>query len=319
MNQTEATAAAALMEEARDLLLAGRLEEATAALDRSAAAGRATGDHDLESTSYRLAAHLSRLLGELDDARSRADMAVSAAAANSVESSQARLELSRTLLAAGDAKSAVGVFSDLADAPAASLDVESLLAIATSLLASGEPAAAAERFKEASTVCSETLGSDRLAHCVMVTGAAAMLKVGFTREAEAILTSVAVEARETSDLAALADVDLLQASVAIDRGDLHHALEKARSARLNARIAISPGAYLGSALAIARIEEALGSTARAYGSLVTGLATLSDLWGPRLARLAFEQALLDQRERWGEVTFIAAKSQYARSRGVPAE
>ena len=82
------------------------------------------------------------------------------------------------------------------------------------------------------------------------------------------------------------------------------------AARALALAARAPDTYIGAAVALARLAEQAGDDTAAYGTLVTGWATVSDLLGAELARAAFEPLMREQRLRWGAERFDSARAEH---------
>ena len=95
--------------------------------------------------------------------------------------------------------------------------------------------------------------------------------------ATALIATTSAQARAAHDEAALGDLELLNATAALERRDAGAARAHARAARTHALAARAPDTYIGAALALSRLAEQVNDDATAYGTLAS---VLGDGVGP---------------------------------------
>lgn len=314
--------AEALARHANALVQAGQIALARQALDEAADIHHRRGRTYDEARCIHLAATLCRLEGRPGDARERAERALGLVEANTPIAVSAATELGEIALLEGKATEAADAYARaLASGEAAGM-VET--ARAALLRKRAIALAAAARHREAAAdlaTASELLvraGDARNALRALLEEAAALQQGGFTADAEQVKARARQMAEATRDHVARADLDLLDSTQAITRGDVAAALAAARLARQHALDGVAPILYVSASLAIAQLAEATGDRLGAYEALAVGWVTLGDLLGREVARASFEPKLLELRERWGAGAFAEVKAAYeARRRAAP--
>ena len=306
--------AEAAIERANAALEEASFAAAAEAFDAAAELEHAAGRTLHAAHATRFAASSWRLSGRLDAAAERASAAASLTEPGSPPNVAARMEEAEALLALGDAAAAVATYTRALDEGGAAGMPAAATAVlrrrrATARVASGDAAGAAADLRAATKLHAE-LGDAESALRARV-DEVAYLHAGGRPEQSARLAGAARRAAEAAgDHRALADLDLLAATRALDRRDVPRARQAAGTAREHALAATDPMLYLGAAVAVAELAEIAGDRVAAYESLAVGLVTLADLLGRDLARQCFEPPLLAQRERWGADGFASAKGAY---------
>lgn len=301
----------ALIVRADILVRAGQYAEARAALDEAAAM-------DDEAMCLQFAGTLSRFEGDLAGAATRCARALDACGGAGPAAVLAHTELGEIALVRGDHAAAVAAFGAALAAngePAAPL----LRRRATAYSLGGRPREAVRDLDAAYGIVRRA-GDRAGAIRTLIEKATVEQEAGLLADAAHTIGRALGPASQHRDHAALADLHLLRAAQAVGGRDVPAAAEAAQRARTEALAARAPGAYIGAAHAIARLAEAAGDRPAAYAALAAGWATLGDLVGPDLARMAFESTLRDLRDRWG-AAFGEIKRTYEAGRrraGSPA-
>lgn len=289
----------------------GRLDDALASLDSLAAEQRDRADGAAESRTLRQSAALARGLGDTKGALRRARRAVAASSDDPDERSVALVELGECLLSIGDNMTAANAFADaMSQEGAAGFDDAGVIALlrkrAEALLAAGRADDAVDVLEDARSLAIDA-DDDESELRILVEIATALLthrRPGW----EHAVASAAELAALRGDDAAIADVAMLRASVALDDGDAPAALVAAEEAQAAALRGVIPASYVGATLTISLAADHVGDRVRAYASLATGWATLGDLLGPDAAREVFGPHLLELRHRWGADEFEQVKA-----------
>lgn len=299
---------------ADELVRAGELLPAREAMDEAAgiheAAGRAV-DH---GRCLVFAATLSRGLGKLRDAEERARRALEVSPAETVPRVSAHTEL-------GEIASMQKHFGKAEEHYRVALEE----GIATGLIAfhqaallrkraqalalagrAGEAAPLLERARECYAEAGDA-GERRRTGVELLTARAA---TGQGEEAAALAGELEAEAQPAGDHTVLADLALWAAGGAIDEGRIDEAIAELERARQHALDGVAPVQYLSAQLALSELHESRDDRVAAYEALAVGWATLGDLLGEDAAKSTFEPRLLAQRQRWGDVAFIAARDAY---------
>ena len=301
----------ALLRHANALAAAGKLAEASAALDEALQVQRQRDSRDDMLRCLLLSAELLRLQGRREEASGRVHEGLALTAPGSIDHAQARAIAGEIALSNGDAAGAEHAF-DIA------------LAIARDApawwRARARARAALQRFEEAALdleavrdLCARSRDGASARHAAVEAATAWQQARRFDR-ANALVTTTLADARAANDEAALGALELLNTTTALARQDGAAARAHAQAARTHALAARAPDTYIGAAVALARLAAQAGDDTAAYGTLATGWATISDLLGPELARATFEPLLREQRLRWGAERFDAARADYEASR-----
>jgi tetratricopeptide (TPR) repeat protein len=313
--------AEALAHHANHLLQRGHTGDARLELDEAAAIHRARGRVYDQARCTQMAATLCRFEGKLDEANDRSSLALRLTDSTGTIAVSAFAELGEIALAQGKGAEAAQGFQSALDAGIATGLVDS--ARAALLRKRAMALAAAGRFDEAIRDLAAAhdlltrLGDRAGAARTLIEQATACRHAGRPDAADAIVQQAMEPAVQAQDHAALADLHLLRSARALDRHDAAAALAAAEIARTHALAANAPTPYVAAAHAIAQLAEAAGDRLRAYEALAVGWATLSDLLGREMARLAFEPALAQMRERAGAAAFDDVKRAYElRRRGA---
>ena len=301
----------ALLRHANALAAAGRLAPATAALDEALQLQRGRDARDDVLRCLLLSAELLRLQGRRAEAGERAREGLAMTAPRTPDRAQAQAVVGEIALSDGDAAGAEHAFDEA-------------LAIAGHAPAwwysRARARAALGRFEEAATDL-ETAGDrcaalkdDAGARRAAIEAATAWHRARRFDRAIVLVAATSAHARAAHDEAALAALELLNATAALERRDADAARAHAQAARTHALAARAPDTYIGAALALSRLAERANDDTTAYGTLASGWATVSDLLGADLARAAFEPLLREQRLRWGAGRFDAARAAYETTR-----
>jgi hypothetical protein len=296
-----------------ELAAAGDLVAARDGLTRLGEQARAAGDRGDASGALRLAATLSRTVGEPTEAVRLAEEATALAGDDPRWALPAHRELAESRLAAGDPAGAAAALSAAAEL-AGGRDLAGLKrAEAYAWGLASEPGRASAAL-DAAGAGDPTTAAEVLADRALLATA------GGDPAAEAIHAAAVAAARTTGAPGLLAGLELAAASRAIDAGDLTTALSRLRAARVQAREAVAPLAYVAAAVAESAVAERLGDDEAAYAPLATGYATLGDLLGRQVSAATFTPHLVGLRDRLGADRFAAAKSAYeARRRAATAQ
>jgi tetratricopeptide (TPR) repeat protein len=310
--------AEALTLDANSMVQKGRFAEAQAELDEAAAIHRSRGREYDEACCRQFAATLSRFDGRLDEARARATEVLALVHRTGPIAVSALAEL-------GEIAFTQGHFGEAADAYGASLEAgratglvdtarATLLRKRAVALANAAAYDDAVRDLDVAYGLLQATGDRAVATRVLIEKATALRHAGRHDEAERTARAAMDAAQQESDHAALADLHLFFAAVALERRDADTAMTAARTARQEALAANAPTSYIAAAVAMAKLAESQDDRAGSYEALAIGWATLGDLLGPDVARTTFEPLLRDARERWGAKAFDAIKAGYEATR-----
>lgn len=310
--------AEALALDANDLITRGRIADARRELDEAAELHHRRGRAYDEARCTQFAATLCRFQGHFDEARARCRRALALVDGKGPIAVSAFAELGEIALAEHKPLDAAQAYQSSLDAG----DATGLVDPARAALLRKRAAAltAAGRFDDAIRDLESAhdllvRSGDRAgALRTQIEQATAFQHAGRFNEAERVVEQAIDPARRSGDHAALADLELLLATNALNRGDATAAMAAARAARTEALAANAATSYIAAAVAISRLAEAAGDRVSAYDALATGWATLSDLLGRDLARTTFEPPLRALRERWGSAAFDAVKADYEAKR-----
>jgi tetratricopeptide (TPR) repeat protein len=310
--------AKALVREANVLLGQGHTTVARERLDAAAALHRAAGRDREAARCLQFAAPLCRFEGRPDEGRRRAQAALALAGDAAVMAVPAQAELGEAALAEGDFGAAVAAFGAaiaLAEATDAAAPARPglLRRRALALLRAGQTDAALHDLASAAALL-EAAGEPAGVARVLVEQATALQDAGRAAAAGPVIDLALTLAAAARDEAALADLHLLLAARALDSGDAAAAAHAAERARTHALAGRAPAAYIAAAHALSKLADRTGDRVEAYAALATGWATLADLMGGDIARVAFAPVLRDLRARWGEVAFVAARAAYEAQR-----
>ena len=315
-----AARADALLREGDALLRAGRLDEADAAIGAAAGLHAQRGAAVDEARCLRLRAVLRRLQGRLDDASESAEASLSllsARGAPAAEAAATRAELGEIAFARGDAEAAVRAWG-------AAIGEAGDAAPAAWWRGRGRAHALAGRFEAAAADLDEAArrgeaaGDAAGALRAGVEAAVAWQRARRFDRADELAARARPRAEAAHDAAALADLELVSAAGALERGDAAAARRHALAARGHALAARAPAPYIGAAVALSRLDEQAGDRVGAYAALAAGWATLGDLLGPDLARATFEPLLLRLRGRWSAAVFDETRRAYEAQRRAAA-
>jgi hypothetical protein len=290
----------------------GRFDAACSDLDEAAALHREARQTQDEARCLHLVASVYRLAGRLDEAEDRARRAASVAAAGTPERVAARTELGQIGMTRKDGAAAAAAFAEAVEEGGALLPAARgalLRRRAEALALAGDAQGAAEELHRGGAELAAG-GDAAAARRAGVEQAAAWYAAGRTERALEVCEEIRLLAEAAGDAHVLADLDLLAATVALERGDPGAAFLAARQAREHALAAAAPVSYVAAALAIAAIAERLGERVAAYEALAVGWATLGDLLGADAARATFAPRLQELRERWGAAEFERIKAAY---------
>lgn len=316
---TTPEAADALLLQADALTRSGQWRQAAALIDAAAALQHARGCPDDAARSLQLAATLHRLGGETAAARQRVQQALDLCGHTSATAVPLLAELGDIALAEHAPADAAPAFTQalaLARSTHAPAEVQTTLLQRRALAQAraGRADAAIDDLEQALALVSALESTPSAPHDhgatarqIRVALATACQDNGRPNRAEALIESTRPLAEAAADHAVLADLALLQAARALDRGDATAALALARLAREQALAGRAPAAYIGAVTAIAQLAETGGDRTTAYATLAGGWATLADLLGADLARQTFQPLLLAQRQRWGVGAFDAVR------------
>jgi tetratricopeptide (TPR) repeat protein len=310
--------AEALALHANDLLQSGRTGDARLALDEAAAIHRARGRVYDQARCTQMAGTLCRFEGRLEDARERSNQALTLSESKGPIAVSAYAELGEIAQAQGKSADAAQAYRSALEAGEATGLVDPgraalLRKRAMALAGAGQYQDAVRDLGTAHDLllrAGDRAGATR----ALVEQATAYRHAGLPSEAERIVQRAMDPAILAQDHAALADLHLLRSAYALDRHHPAAAIAAAETARTHALAANAPTSYVGAAHAIAQLAESAGDRPRAYETLATGFATLGDLLGRDLARMAFEPALKEMRTRWGAAAFDEVKKTYEAGR-----
>jgi tetratricopeptide (TPR) repeat protein len=306
--------ASALTAHANSLIQHGKIDSARAMLDEAAEINHSLGKGYDEARCTHLAATLCRMEGNLAEALKRVKKAEALATPGSPVAVSVATEYAEIALTQKDGSRAAaayrrafeeGQIAGLTDTAKASLLRKRANALAMS-----------NRFKEAAQdlesayLLLQQAGDKTNAVRTLIEKATTLHQGGDREGVNDALHNAFREARACQDDHALADLQLLEATIALEQQNLSAALAAAEAAREHALAAIAPLSYVSAAVAIADINEASSNHLAAYASLASGWATVSDLLGQEAARSLFETKMLTLRKAWGGEKFARVKETY---------
>lgn len=315
--------AQALINHANSLVESGQIAAARKELDEAASIHHQCSRPYDEARCTHLAATLCRLEGNIPEARKRTQRADELAEPGTPIAVSVATEYAEIALAEKNVPAAVAAYrrafneGKLAGLnPAAKANL--LRKCANALVMLNQHHDAVKELEAAYKLLVES-GDRSSAIRTLVEKAAALHQSGDIVNAEQARNSAIQEAQLHSDDHALADLYLLQATMAIEQQDLSTALEAAHAARNHALAGIVPLSYVSATFAIAEINEISRNHIATYEALVSGWATLGDLLGHEAAKVLFEPKLISMRQKWGGDTFVKVKASYEAQRRAVSE
>ena len=303
---------------ANELIKNGQLESARVALDEAAQIHHARGRIYDEARCMQLSATVCRLEGRLDEAKQRADRALELSEASGPIAVSAHAEFGEIAMAEGRSAAAITAYgAALESGETTGLVGPARAALlrkrAAALVAAGQHQDAVHDLESAFDLLMQT--GDRLtATRTLIEEATALQHAGLYAEAERIVPRATELAVQTNDHGALADIQLLLATQALERRDAVGAMAAAREARTQALAANAPTSYIAATVTVAQLSDMAVDRPTAYETLVVGWVTLADLLGSEMARMAFEPKLKELRQRWGAPAFDEIKKRYEEHR-----
>jgi tetratricopeptide (TPR) repeat protein len=308
----------ALARYANELVKSGQLAAACTQLDEAAELHRRGGRTGDEASCLVLAASLCRLLGDWAGVTQRSRQVLALMDGAGRLAVAAHTELGEAALATGEANAAQAAFSAaLQQATAVGLDTKALAAIlrkrAAAHVLQQQYQAGVHDLETASRYYAAE-GEPNAATRTLVEQATILQQSGQSAAAHDVIRRATHDANNINDHAALADLCLLRATLAIESRDTQAAMDNMLAARTHALAGNAPAPYIGASIGIADLADAAGNRAQAYESLAVGWATLADLVGADLARAAFAPKLREKRETWGHDEFAAIKASYEAER-----
>ncbi len=308
----------ALVALATELVPNGLVREARDALDEAAAIHNAGRRSEDERHCRQFSATLSRLSGDRAGARQRASRAAELSPPGSPGAVSAAAELGEIALAESDATAAASAFrQSLEHAESVNLlpsDRAGLLRkLGAALAAKGEVTEASAVLREAESLL-ERAGESVNALRAAIEAVTALQNAGQHEQASKARRRAFNRARELNDPLALADLELLESSAALDQRDADAAMAAAVRARDHSLRANAPVNYISAVLAIAELADHGGDKLAAYGALAAGYVTLDDLLGAGAGRETFTPRLGALRQKWGADVFQKVKEQYEAER-----
>ena len=305
-----AALANALAIHANALVLRGQLRAARDEIDEAVAIYQQLGRREDEARYGLLAAKLTRLLGEFSDARARLERTAALAGPDSPTQLAIPVELGEIALAQGNyAEAARALQQSLGGILEARTRLEVLRKRATALAALQRYSEAGEELAQARLLAEEM--GDRHTAGVIAVEQVTVLQQSPDQAAADVARRAAIEsARAADDHFALAQLNVLEATRALDQRNPQSArvaLEEARRQSLEAR---APIPYMTAAIAIADLADSQGDRLGAYESLAKGWATLSDVIGPEAAKAAMQPKLEALVTKWGAPAFAAVRAEY---------
>ncbi len=314
----------ALANHAAKLVQEGKIGFARTELDEAIQINQSLGKPLDEARLTQLSATLCRIEGNLVEAKNRALRAVNLAdslgnpAVGNPISVAATVELGEISMIEGHGSSAAYAYSQAISLGEA---IGMLEPFKASLLRKKAGALAlAGKFSEAAAELTSAIqllqknNDPQNTLRARIEQATAYYQAGDAQKGAAQAQAARQSAQAVGDHAALADLDILEATQAITRKDTTAALAAASSARKEALAGRAPVPYISAVAAIARLQESTGDNVTAYATLSTGWATLGDLLGSQAARITFEPLLTQMRQRLGDEQFRRIKTTYEESR-----
>jgi hypothetical protein len=295
-----------------------RIGEACVALEEATGLHHAAGRTVDEARCLSMTATLSRFGGLLDEAQSRAQQALELVGASGPVAVSAYTELGETALARGDGTASATAFAAALDAGAsAGMGAAARGALlrkrAVALVNAGQHEAAVHDLETAHDIFME-IGDRASALRTLIEQATTLHYAAQATRSVALIQHIVAQATQTGDHAALADIQLLAAAQAFERGDAVAALAAASIAREEALQAVVPSTYFSAAVAISRAANALGDNLEAYSALATAWATLADVIGDEAAQSWVSPVLSALQTEWGEQGFAAVRAEHDEQR-----
>lgn len=304
-----------LLTRADELVRVGRPADASALIVQAAEIYAADGRTADQARCLALAAGAARMGGALSAAQANAMASIRTVATGSMAAVQAAAELAATLVAAGRPGEAVARYSEALDRlqttdrpePAAEAVLFRKRALARILADEVEQAiadleAAAEGFAAADLARAE--------RAVLVEAATLATQRSTASRGRRLRDHARIAAARADDAEAAVDLDLLDAAVAVNRGDTDGALRLTLQARQRSLDAVSTIKYVSASFALSELHDLRGEREGAYEALSTAWATLSDLMGSDAARSIVEPRLEALVERWGPDEFWTVRKRY---------
>lgn len=304
----------ALVERAAELIEAGKLGDALAALDTARPLYEREGDEHAIARCLQLSATVCRLSGELAPALERAREAERRAAAATPTRVAAITEQGEVEILRGEHGAAADHYARaLEEGRGAGLLPDHAARL---MRKRGMVLAAAGRFEEASAsmrearALHEQTGARGEARRAIVELAVVLEQAGDGDAVERVIAEGLEVAGETGDAHVAADLELLAAGRAVQRQDLDEAIACARRARTHALQATAVLSYISAVMSIADIANATGDRDAAYEALASGWVTTGDAIGADAARQVFEPKLAALRDAWGDAAFASVRDAY---------
>lgn len=307
-----------VFERASDLLKQGNLAEAGNLLHTAAAEAQALDDAPAAIRLLQLSAATARSAGAPEEGRARAEHAIALAEklaepdpALSVLALAEAAECALALQQPGEAAREFGDAAAVTGLPG-TIRAALLRRQAAALAADGRLAEARQALE---AVLLADIASGPEAARVRLDIAGIAQQGGLPDRHDLVeLARRAVADYPDADLHA--DVALLEAAVAGERGDFATALQHTERARDKALEADAPVAYLAASLSEAQFLESLGGDHdHVYTVLARGWEVLESLAGPDIARAAFSSAVDQRRDAWGDDEFFSVRARYQERKG----
>ncbi len=308
--------ARALAAHANALVGAGEFAAALEASDESARVLEGLGDAREAARGWLLGAALARLAGQPAAAVTRVQTGLARLEPTDALRAPALATLGEALLGAGRAVDAAARFAEALEVggqQSAAVRAGWTRQRAAALFTAGDTVSAVATWRAARGLYREA-GDEAGAGRAMLEAAAAWQRSGHAQEAAGARWEARLAVDASGDLALRSDLELLEASAALEarRGD--EALMHARAARSAALEGVAPSQYLAAAVTLSTLHEALRQPVDAYGALASAWVTVKDLLGQDAADTGLNEALLGLRDRLGVAAFDAARAQYEAQR-----
>jgi tetratricopeptide (TPR) repeat protein len=309
-----------VFERASELLSQGNLGEAGDLLHSAAAEAVAMDDAPAAIRLLQLSAATARSAGAPEEGRARAEYAISLAAGlaepDPALSVLALAEAAECALALQDTREAAREFGEAAavDGLPDAIRGALLRRQAAALGAEGLHQQAREALE--AVLATETATGPEAARVRL--DIAGVAQQGGLPDRHELVAIARRAVAEFPDADMHADIALLEASVAAERGDFATALQHTERARDRALAADAPVAYLAASLSEAQFLESLGGDHdHVYTVLARGWEVLEQLAGPDIARAAFSAAVDLRRGTWGDEEFFAVRARYDATHARP--
>lgn len=307
-----------IFERAGALLQEGQVADAGNLLHTAAAEAQALDDVPAAIRLLQLAAATARSAGAPEEGRARAEQAIALTEhlpepdpALAVLALAEAAECSLALQNPEEAAREFGSAADVAGVP------ESIRAALLRRQASAYGSAG--RYAEARTALLAVLATDSSPGpetARVRLDLAGIAQQGGLPDRHALVDQARAAVADHPDADLHADIALLEAAVAAERGDYATALQHTERARDSAVEADAPVAYLAASLSEAQFLESLGGDHdHVYTVLARGWEVLKSLAGPDLARTAFSDAMDQRRAAWGDEEFFAVRGRYEQRHG----